>query len=136
MEHEPRVCRFFAYFNLFAFFMLMLVLANNFLVLYLGWEGVGLCSYLLIGFWYERPSAASAAKKAFVRTRGGEAALVRGVVLIWIHAGSLEFGEVFGGAGALSDGAATAISLLLLAGAVGKAAPPPLPRGVGGGPAG
>jgi NADH-quinone oxidoreductase subunit L len=128
MEHEPRVARFFAYFNLFMFFMLALVLADNFLVLYLGWEGVGLCSYLLIGFWYERPSAASAAKKAFVTTRIGDAAMLLGIILIWIHFGSLDFGTVFGsGSGAaLSNSAATAISLLLLAGAVGKSAQLPL----------
>ena len=126
MEHEPRVARFFGSFNLFVFFMLMLVLASNFLVLYLGWEGVGLCSYLLIGFWYERPSAASAAKKAFVTTRIGDAAMLIGVVLIWLHFGTLEFNDVFGGAGGLSKAAATGISLLLLAGAVGKSAQLPL----------
>ena len=126
MEHDPRVGRFFAYFNLFAFFMLMLVLADDYLVLYLGWEGVGLCSYLLIGFWYERPSASSAAKKAFVTTRIGDAAMLLGIVLIWVHTGSLEFDAVFGGASVLSDSVATAISLLLLAGAVGKSAQLPL----------
>jgi len=127
MEHDPRYGRFFAYFNLFVFFMLMLVLADNYLVLYLGWEGVGLCSYLLIGFWYERPAAASAAKKAFVTTRIGDAAMMLGVVLIWVHAGSLDFDAVLGeGAGGLSQGVATAISLLLLAGAVGKSAQVPL----------
>ena len=126
MEHDPRVGRFFAYFNLFAFFMLMLVLADNYLVLYLGWEGVGLCSYLLIGFWYARPAAASAAKKAFVTTRIGDAGMMLGVVLIWIHTGSLDFDTVFGAADGLSNAVATAISLLLLAGAVGKSAQLPL----------
>ena len=130
LEHEPRVGRFFSYFNLFVFFMLMLVLADNFLVLYLGWEGVGLCSYLLIGFWYERPNAAAAAKKAFVTTRIGDAAMLLGIVLIWIQFGSLDFRDVFAsgpdGAPLLSNGAATAISLLLLAGAVGKSAQFPL----------
>ncbi|HYG72704.1 MAG TPA: NADH-quinone oxidoreductase subunit L [Actinomycetota bacterium] len=126
LEHEPRIGRFFAYFNLFAFFMLMLVLADNFLILYLGWEGVGLCSYLLIGFWYERPTAAAAAKKAFITTRVGDAAMMIGIVLIWVQFGSLDFAEVLGGAGGLSDGAATGISLLLLAGAVGKSAQLPL----------
>jgi NADH-quinone oxidoreductase subunit L len=127
MEHDPRVGRFFAYFNLFAFFMLVLVLANNFLLLYVGWEGVGLCSYLLIGFWFERPVAASAAKKAFVTTRVGDALMLLGIVLIWLHVGSLDFGAVFGeGASALTKSAATAISLLLLAGAVGKSAQLPL----------
>jgi NADH-quinone oxidoreductase subunit L len=127
MEHDPRFGTFFAYLNLFVFFMLVLVLADNYLLLYLGWEGVGLCSYLLIGFWYERPVASSAAKKAFVTTRIGDAAMMLGVVLIWVHVGSLEFDAVFGrGASGLSDGAATAISLLLLAGAVGKSAQLPL----------
>jgi NADH-quinone oxidoreductase subunit L len=127
MEHDARVGLFFGYFNLFVFFMLVLVLANDYLVLYLGWEGVGLCSYLLIGFWHERPVAASAAKKAFVTTRIGDAAMMLGVVLIFVHFGSLGFGDVLGSrAGSLSDGAATAISLLLLAGAIGKSAQLPL----------
>ncbi len=127
MEHDPRFGTFFAYLNLFVFFMLMLVLADNYLLLYLGWEGVGLCSYLLIGFWYERPAASSAAKKAFVTTRIGDAAMLLGIVLIWVHVGSLDFGAVFGqGARDLTQGAATAISLLLLAGAIGKSAQLPL----------
>jgi NADH-quinone oxidoreductase subunit L len=126
MENDPRVGRFFAYFNLFAFFMLMLVLADNYLVLFLGWEGVGLCSYLLIGFWYERPSASRAAKKAFITTRIGDAGMLLGIVLIWIHAGSLDFDAVFGEAAGLSNTVATTISLLLLAGAVGKSAQLPL----------
>jgi NADH-quinone oxidoreductase subunit L len=130
MGHDPRVDRFFAYFNLFVFFMLMLVLADNYLLLYLGWEGVGLCSYLLIGFWDERPVAASAAKKAFVTTRIGDAAMMLGVVLIFVHFGSLDFGDVLRlgepATGLPSRGAFTAISLLLLAGAVGKSAQVPL----------
>src|SRR3990172_9247145 len=126
MERDPRVGRFFAYFNLFAFFMLMLVLADNYLVLFLGWEGVGLCSYLLIGFWYDRPAASSAAKKAFITTRIGDAAMLVGLVLIWVHTGSLDFDAVFGSAGGLSNSVATTISLLLLAGAVGKSAQLPL----------
>jgi NADH-quinone oxidoreductase subunit L len=127
MGRDPRVGLFFSYFNLFVFFMLMLVLADNYLVLYLGWEGVGLCSYLLIGFWQERPAAASAAKKAFVTTRIGDAAMLLGVVLIFVHVGSLDFSAVLGEEGArISEAAATAISLLLLAGAVGKSAQVPL----------
>ena len=127
MEHDPRFGTFFAYLNLFVFFMLMLVLADNYLLLYLGWEGVGLCSYLLIGFWYERPLASSAAKKAFVTTRIGDAAMLLGIVLIFLHVGSLDFGVVFGpGASELTKGTATAISLLLLAGAIGKSAQLPL----------
>ena len=127
MEHDPRFGTFFAYLNLFVFFMLVLVLADNYLLLYLGWEGVGLCSYLLIGFWYERPLASSAAKKAFVTTRIGDAAMLLGIVLIWLHLGTLDFGVVFGErASELTQGAATAISLLLLAGAIGKSAQLPL----------
>jgi NADH-quinone oxidoreductase subunit L len=132
MEHDPRSDRFFAYLNLFVFFMLMLVLADNYLLLYLGWEGVGLCSYLLIGFWDDRPVAASAAKKAFVTTRIGDSAMLLGVVLIWVHFGSLDFGTVLvprtaqGPLLVPPEGAFTAISLLLLAGAVGKSAQLPL----------
>ncbi|MEX2202618.1 MAG: NADH-quinone oxidoreductase subunit L [Actinomycetota bacterium] len=132
MEGDPRFERFFAYLNLFVFFMLVLVLANDYLLLYLGWEGVGICSYLLIGFWYERPSAASAAKKAFVTTRIGDAAMMLGIVLIFVHFGSLDFGTVLvertpvGPLIAPSEGLYTAISLLLLAGAVGKSAQIPL----------
>jgi NADH-quinone oxidoreductase subunit L len=126
LEHEPRVGSFFASFNLFVFFMLILVLADNYLLLYLGWEGVGLCSYLLIGFWRERPVAASAAKKAFVTTRIGDAAMLLGVVLIVVHFGSLDFGTVLVDGPPISDEAATAIALLLLAGAVGKSAQLPL----------
>ena len=127
MEHDPRFGTFFAYMNLFVFFMLMLVLADNYLLLYLGWEGVGLCSYLLIGFWFERPTASSAAKKAFVTTRIGDAAMLLGIILIWVNLGSLNFDAVFGkAAGGLTQGAATAISLLLLAGAIGKSAQLPL----------
>ena len=127
MEHDPRFGTFFAYMNLFVFFMLMLVLADNYLLLYLGWEGVGLCSYLLIGFWFDRPAASSAAKKAFVTTRIGDALMLLGIVLIWVNLGSLDFDAVFGkAAGGLTQGAATAISLLLLAGAIGKSAQLPL----------
>jgi NADH-quinone oxidoreductase subunit L len=132
MDGDPRFDRFFAYLNLFVFFMLVLVLADDYLLLYLGWEGVGLCSYLLIGFWYERPIAASAAKKAFVTTRIGDAAMMLGIVLIFVNFGSLDFGEVLveptavGPLIAPSEGLYTAISLLLLAGAVGKSAQIPL----------
>ncbi|MEX0755088.1 MAG: NADH-quinone oxidoreductase subunit L [Actinomycetota bacterium] len=129
MAHDPRGSRFFAYMNLFVFFMLMLVLAENFLLLYLGWEGVGLCSYLLIGFWFDKTDAANAAKKAFITTRIGDVALLLGIVLVWVHFGSLDFSVVFeqGGAAArLTTGAATAIALLLLGGAIGKSAQVPL----------
>jgi len=126
MAGDDRYPRYFAYVSLFVFFMLLLVLANNFLVLYVGWEGVGLCSYLLIGHWFERKSAADAAKKAFIVTRVGDAAFLIGIVLIWVHVGSLDFDRVFAAAPALASGTATVISLLVLAGAVGKSAQMPL----------
>jgi NADH-quinone oxidoreductase subunit L len=132
MEHDPRVGTFFAYLNLFVAFMLVLVLAGNYLLLYLGWEGVGLCSYLLIGYWYERPAASSAAKKAFVTTRIGDAAMLLGIVLIFISYGSLDFGSVLApsvdptSVPGPSESTSTVIALLLLAGAVGKSAQLPL----------
>jgi NADH-quinone oxidoreductase subunit L len=126
MRGDPRFGRFFAYLNLFVFFMLMLVLANNYLLLFLGWEGVGLCSYLLIGFWFERPSAAFAAKKAFIVTRIGDSAFLIGIVFMWSKFHSLDFTRVFSAAHSLPDGTATVMALLLFAGAVGKSAQLPL----------
>jgi NADH-quinone oxidoreductase subunit L len=127
MHGDPRFGRFFAYMNLFVFFMLVLVLGANLLVLYLGWEGVGLCSYLLIGFWSEKPENANAAKKAFVTTRIGDTAMLVGLALIVAKFGTLDFQAVFGAAGSvLTKDAATAIALLLFAGAVGKSAQIPL----------
>ncbi|HEX9124221.1 MAG TPA: NADH-quinone oxidoreductase subunit L [Actinomycetota bacterium] len=128
MEHDPRRGRFFAFMNLFAFFMLMLVLAENFLILYLGWEGVGLCSYLLIGFWFERTIAANAAKKAFVTTRIGDTFMLIGVVLVFLRLGSLDFAKVLsqGVSSSQPSGVFTVIALLLLAGAIGKSAQVPL----------
>src|SRR6266540_4272322 len=126
MHGDPRYPRFFGYMNLFVFFMLVLVLADNFLLLYLGWEGVGLCSYLLIGFWFERKAAADAAKKAFITTRIGDSAFLIGILFIWLKFHSLDFDVVFRGAHGLPGGTATIISLLLFAGAVGKSAQLPL----------
>jgi NADH-quinone oxidoreductase subunit L len=126
MAGDPRYARFFGYMNLFVFFMLVLVLADNFLLLYVGWEGVGLCSYLLIGFWFERKTAADAAKKAFITTRIGDSAFLVGIIYIWLHFGSLDFADVLGGAGELAGGTATIMALLLFAGAVGKSAQLPL----------
>jgi len=127
MRGDPRYGRFFAYLNLFVFFMLMLVLGQNLLVLYLGWEGVGLCSYLLIGFWFEKTENANAAKKAFVTTRIGDTAMLIGLALIVLKFGTLDYSAIFGAAGGtLTKGVATAIALLLLAGAVGKSAQLPL----------
>ncbi|MBI4727987.1 MAG: NADH-quinone oxidoreductase subunit L [Acidobacteria bacterium] len=127
MKGDPREPRYFAFLNLFAFSMLTLVLANNFLVLYLGWELVGLCSYLLIGFWFERPAAATAAKKAFIVNRVGDVSFAIGILLIFANFGTLDFGRVFGSAATvLSAGTATAIALLLFGGAAGKSAQFPL----------
>jgi NADH-quinone oxidoreductase subunit L len=129
MERDPRPWRFFGYMNLFCAFMLTLVLANDFLLLYLGWEGVGLCSYLLIGYWSDRPEAARAAKKAFITTRVGDVLLMLGLFVMWVHFGSFSFDTVLGHEGSMPEiatGTATAISLLLLGGAVGKSAQLPL----------
>src|SRR5687768_12838370 len=94
MHEDPRFPRFFAYLNLFVAFMLILVLAENLLLMFVGWEGVGLCSYLLIGFWFERPAAANAAKKAFVVTRIGDTAMLIGIALIFVEFGTLDFDHV------------------------------------------
>ncbi len=127
MHDDPGYTRFFTYLNLFVFSMVMLVLAGNFLLLYVFWEAVGLCSYLLIGFWYERQSASDAGKKAFIVNRVGDFGFGLGVMLIWVTFGTLNYGEVFAKADA-SVGVNTylAISLLLFAGACGKSAQLPL----------
>jgi NADH-quinone oxidoreductase subunit L len=127
MEGDPRYGRFFAYLNLFVFFMLLLVLADNYGLLYVGWEGVGLCSYLLIGFWFEKTENASAAKKAFVTTRIGDTAMLIGLALIVSRFGTLAFDRVLESPGdTIAKSTATAIALLLFAGAVGKSAQIPL----------
>ncbi|MCG3178703.1 MAG: NADH-quinone oxidoreductase subunit L [Phycisphaerae bacterium] len=118
--------RFFTYICLFVFSMCTLVLADNFLLLYLGWEAVGLCSYLLIGFYYERPTASAAARKAFVVNRVGDFGFGLGVLMIWLTFGTLDYGQVFAQVPGASAGALTAIALLLLCGAVGKSAQLPL----------
>jgi len=129
MAHDPSFRRFFLYLNLFMFSMLTLVLASNFLVMFVGWEGVGLCSYLLIGFWYERPSAAEAGKKAFIVNRIGDFGFILGVLTLFQATGTLRFGEVFAAAphAFVAGGAAiTAATLLLFLGATGKSAQIPL----------
>jgi NADH-quinone oxidoreductase subunit L len=126
MRDDPREGRYFAYLNLFAFSMLLLVMANNFVMLYVGWELVGLCSYLLIGFWFERPEAAVAAKKAFVTNRVGDFAFAIGIFMIFANFRTFDFDSVFGAAPGLSAGTATAIALLLFGGAAGKSAQIPL----------
>ncbi|MGI8531568.1 MAG: NADH-quinone oxidoreductase subunit L, partial [Geodermatophilaceae bacterium] len=126
MEHDPGRRRFFAYLNLFVAAMLLLVLGNSFVALYVGWEGVGLASYLLIAFWYYRPSAATAAKKAFIMNRVGDVGLLIAIFLMFATLGSTQFIDVLGGAGALSGGVLTALALLLLLGACGKSGQFPL----------
>ncbi|HET9723070.1 MAG TPA: NADH-quinone oxidoreductase subunit L [Actinomycetota bacterium] len=128
MEGDPRLGRFFAYLNLFVSFMLVLVLAENLLLLYVGWEGVGLCSYLLIGFWFDRPAAANAAKKAFVTTRIGDTFMLVGIALVFLRLGSLDFSVVLDPAieAVQPSGVFTVIALLLFAGAIGKSAQVPL----------
>lgn len=131
MHGDPGFARFFTYLNLFVFMMLNLVLANNFLLMFVGWEGVGLCSYLLIGFWYEKDSASNAGKKAFVVNRVGDFGFLLGMFLLFTSLGkhgiwTLNFTEVFKNAHLLDPGTVTAITLLLFVGAAGKSAQLPL----------
>ena len=126
-HEEPKgYSRFFAYMNLFVFAMLMLVLGDNLLVLFLGWEGVGLCSYLLIGFYHRDPANGYAARKAFVVTRVGDTLMALGLFLLFWQFKTLEVQEILSAANTLEPGMATAIGLLLLGGAVGKSAQVPL----------
>lgn len=137
MHGDKGFARFFAYLELFTFFMLVLVMANNFLLMFVGWEGVGLCSYLLIGFWYEKKSASDAGIKAFVVNRVGDFGFVLGMLLIFVTFGSLDFTEVFKAASTpaaaqnidllgLEMSVITLICLLLFVGATGKSAQLPL----------
>ncbi len=131
MADDPSYYRFFSYLNLFMFFMLTLVLANNYLMMFVGWEGVGLASYLLIGFWFTKDSAASAGKKAFIVNRIGDFGFLIGLFLIIQHFGSLNFTEVFAKVQPLAAetsgaGLLTAIGILLMIGACGKSAQIPL----------
>jgi len=126
MHDDPGYARFFAYLNLFVFSMTMLVLAGNFLLLYVFWEAVGLCSYLLIGFWYTRDSAAQAGKKAFIVNRVGDFGFGLAIMWIWIAFGTLDYVAVFKGAETLAPATATGIALLLFMGACGKSAQVPL----------
>jgi NADH-quinone oxidoreductase subunit L len=130
MAHEGGYYRFFAYLNLFMFFMLTLVLANNYLLMFVGWEGVGLASYLLIGFYIHKDSAADAGKKAFIVNRIGDFAFLIGMFLLIQHFGTLNFDGVFGAVSKLPQeagwGLLTAIALCLMFGATGKSAQVPL----------
>ncbi|MEV6250868.1 NADH-quinone oxidoreductase subunit L [Streptomyces sp. NPDC051742] len=131
MEHDERRRRFFGYLNLFVAAMLLLVLADNYLLLYFGWEGVGLASYLLIGFWQHKPSAATAAKKAFLVNRVGDMGLSIAIMIMFTTFGTFAFGPVLGATGEASEGTLTAIGLMLLLAACGKSAQVPLQSWLG-----
>ena len=130
MSHEGGYYRFFGYLNLFMFSMLTLILANNLLLLFVGWEGVGLCSYLLIGFYFLRKSASDAGKKAFIVNRIGDAGFLLGLFLMLGTLGTIQFTElgpaIAAGHFQMGDAALTAIALLLFVGATGKSAQLPL----------
>jgi NADH-quinone oxidoreductase subunit L len=126
MAHEEGYYRFFAYLNLFMFFMLNLVLAGNYLILFVGWEGVGLCSYLLVGFYFLKKSATNAGNKAFIVNRIGDFGFSLAMFLIVVNFGTLDFTQVFAAAPGKPTGALTAICLMLLLGACGKSAQIPL----------
>ena len=129
-ERDSEFARYFSYLNLFAAFMLVLVLGANFLVMFVGWEGVGLCSYLLIGFWYQKKSASDAGKKAFIVNRIGDFGFILGVLLIFAKFGTVDFQEVAQAVSALAPeatfGTVSLITLLLFIGATGKSAQIPL----------
>ena len=131
MHDDPGYSRYFTYLNLFVFMMLNLILANNFLLMFVGWEGVGLCSYLLIGFWFEKDSAANAGKKAFVVNRVGDFGFILGMFLLFTSLGkhgiwTLDFTEVFANVNKLDTPTVTAITILFFIGACGKSAQIPL----------
>lgn len=126
MHEDEGFSRFFTYLNLFVFFMLLLVLGNNYLIMFVGWEGVGLCSYLLIGFWFKNTAYNNAAKKAFIMNRIGDLGFLLGIILIFVTYGSISYGDVFGVARGANESTATAIALLLFIGAMGKSAQLPL----------
>ena len=129
-ETAPEYARYFSYLNLFAAFMLLLVLGSNFLVMFVGWEGVGLCSYLLIGFWFEKRSAADAGKKAFIVNRIGDFGFVLGVLLAFVRFGTIDFQQIARAVAPMSPeaglGTISIITLLLFVGATGKSAQIPL----------
>ncbi len=126
MHDDEGFARFFTYLNLFVFFMLLLVLGNNYLIMFVGWEGVGLCSYLLIGFWFKNTAYNNAAKKAFIMNRIGDLGFLLGIILIFVTFGSITYGEVFSIASGGNENTITAIALLLFIGAMGKSAQLPL----------
>jgi len=125
-ENGPQFARYFSYLNLFVFSMLLLVLGANFIILFIGWEGVGLCSYLLIGYWFQNIDYGNAAKKAFIMNRIGDLGFLIAIFFMISKFGSVSFDEVFGKASTVSTGVMTAITLLLFLGATGKSAQIPL----------
>ncbi len=126
MHGDEGYNRFFAYLNLFVFFMLVLVMGSNYLLMFIGWEGVGLCSYLLIGFWFKNQDYNDAANKAFIMNRVGDLGLVLGVILIFVHFGSVNYSDVFANASSIDSQTLTLITVLLFIGAMGKSAQIPL----------
>jgi NADH-quinone oxidoreductase subunit L len=126
MHNDEGFNRFFSYLNLFVFFMLILVMGSNYLLMFIGWEGVGLCSYLLIGFWFKNEAYTDAANKAFIMNRIGDLGMLLGIILIVVNFGSIEYSEVFTNPSAISEGRLTLITLLLFVGAMGKSAQLPL----------
>ncbi len=125
-EKPPHFARYFSYLNLFVFSMLLLVLGANFVILFIGWEGVGLCSYLLIGYWFQNIDYGNAAKKAFIMNRIGDLGFLIAIFFLISKFGSVDFDTVFGKASSESTGVLTAITLLLFVGATGKSAQIPL----------
>lgn len=126
MHGDEGYNRFFSYLNLFVFFMLLLVMGSNYLLMFVGWEGVGLCSYLLIGFWFKNQDYNDAANKAFIMNRIGDLGLIIGVVLIFVNFGSLQYVDVFAKATSADSSVITLITVLLFIGAMGKSAQIPL----------
>jgi NADH-quinone oxidoreductase subunit L len=126
MHDDAAYNRFFSYLNLFVFFMLLLVMGSNYLVMFVGWEGVGLCSFLLIGFWFKNTSYNHAANKAFIMNRIGDLGMLLGIVLIFVHFGSIEYADVFDKATTVGTSMLTLITILLFVGAMGKSAQLPL----------
>jgi NADH-quinone oxidoreductase subunit L len=128
MSHDAACTRFFSHLNLFIFFMLLLVMGSNYVLMFAGWEGVGLCSYLLIGFWFKNSEYNRAANKAFIMNRIGDLGFLLGIILIFVTFGSVNFSDVFSGAKSFSDNqpVIVAITLLLFIGAMGKSAQIPL----------
>ena len=128
MSEDRSYARYFAHLNLFTFFMLVLVMASNLVLMFVGWEGVGLCSYLLIGFWFDRPAAAKAGMKAFVVNRVGDAAFIIGILFLLVQVGGSGFAAINQAAatGLLPSGLATLAAILLFVGATGKSAQIPL----------